>query len=166
MSPSESDRLLPLISNFVNRRVLVFGDAILDEYLSGDCSRISPEAPVPVVRVHSTRQVLGGAANTAANVAALGGRTTLVALVGTDQAGDTLAACAQDAGVDLRPVHSAAPTLRKTRVVGQHQQIVRLDYEDPRLIDESVEAAVLAAFDALIDTADIVVLSEDRKSVV
>jgi D-beta-D-heptose 7-phosphate kinase / D-beta-D-heptose 1-phosphate adenosyltransferase len=158
-----SRELLPLVSNFVNRRVLVFGDAILDEYLSGDCSRISPEAPVPVVRVHSTRQVLGGAANTAANVAALGGKATLVALVGKDQAGDTLAACARDAGVDLHAVHGGAPTLRKTRVVGQHQQIVRLDYEDPRLIESSTEGAVLAGFDALIDTADIVVLSDYAK---
>ena len=163
MSPTESDRLLPLVSNFVNRRVLVLGDAILDEYLSGDCSRISPEAPVPVVRVHSARQVLGGAANTAANVAALGGKATLVALVGRDQAGATLAACARDASVDLKAVQSAAPTLRKTRVVGQHQQIVRLDYEDPQLIDQSTEGAVLAAFEALIDTADIVVLSDYAK---
>ncbi|MGH9241263.1 MAG: PfkB family carbohydrate kinase [Vicinamibacterales bacterium] len=163
MSPTESDRLLPLVSNFGHRRVLVLGDAILDEYLSGDCSRISPEAPVPVVRVHSARQVLGGAANTAANVAALGGKTTLVALLGQDQAGATLAACARDTGVDLRPVDSGLPTLRKTRVVGQHQQIVRLDYEDPQPIGASTEAAVLAAFDALIDAADIVVLSDYAK---
>src|SRR5688500_11127076 len=160
MSPTESDRLLPLVSNFVHRRVLVLGDAILDEYLSGDCSRISPEAPVPVVRVHSARQVLGGAANTAANVAALGGQTTLGALVGADEAGSTLAACARDAGVTLRPVTSAAPTLRKTRVVGQHQQIVRLDYEDPRPLDAATETAILGAFDGTIAACDIVVLSD------
>ena len=69
MSTAESsDRLVSIVSDFVNRRVLVLGDAILDEYLSGDCSRISPEAPVPVVRVHNVRRILGGAANTAANV--------------------------------------------------------------------------------------------------
>ena len=73
MIAESSDRLVPMVSDFAKRRVLVLGDAILDEYLSGDCSRISPEAPVPVVRVHSARRVLGGAANTAANVAALGG---------------------------------------------------------------------------------------------
>jgi D-sedoheptulose 7-phosphate isomerase len=69
---------------------LVLGDAILDEYLSGECSRISPEAPLPVVRVSRVRRVLGGAANTAANIAALGGRATLVALVGSDDAGRRL----------------------------------------------------------------------------
>ena len=80
-------------SPFWRKRVLVLGDAISTS-TSGDCSRISPEAPAPIVRVHTARQVLGGAANTAANVAALGGRATLVALVGRDQAGAALAACA------------------------------------------------------------------------
>ena len=163
MIPLESDRLGSVVADFSNKRVLVLGDAILDEYLSGDCSRISPEAPVPVVRVHSARQVLGGAANTAANVAALGGQTTLVALVGADEAGSTLAACARDAGVTLRPVTSAAPTLRKTRVVGQHQQIVRLDYEDPRPLDAATETAILAAFDGTIAACDIIVLSDYAK---
>src|SRR5688572_8202557 len=150
MSPPESDRLLPLVSEFANRRVLVLGDAILDEYLSGDCSRISPEAPVPVVRVHSARQVLGGAANTAANVAALGGKATLVALVGQDQGGAALAACARDAGVDLRSVYGGLPTLRKTRVVGQQQQIVRLDYEDVQSLAPATETEILTAVDALL----------------
>ena len=152
-----------MVSEFPKRRVLVLGDAILDEYLTGDCSRISPEAPVPVVRVHSARQVLGGAANTAANVAALGGRATLVALVGQDQAGATLASCARDAGVDLHPVTGTAPTLRKTRVVGQHQQIVRLDYEDSRQTDPATAAAVLAAVQNLLATSDIVVMSDYAK---
>jgi D-beta-D-heptose 7-phosphate kinase/D-beta-D-heptose 1-phosphate adenosyltransferase len=163
MTSATSDRLATVVARFGEKRVLVLGDAILDEYLSGDCSRISPEAPVPIVRVHTARQVLGGAANTAANVAALGGRATLVALVGRDQAGAALAACARQAGVTLTPVHSGAPTLRKTRVVGQHQQIVRLDYEEPVALDASVESAILAAFDASISACDIVVMSDYAK---
>src|SRR3977135_4220500 len=100
MSHTESsDRLVEIVSDFVKRRVLVLGDAILDEYLSGDCSRISPEAPVRVVRVHNVRRVLGGAANTAANIAALGGRSTLIAMVGDDEAGATLAKCGRESGV-------------------------------------------------------------------
>jgi D-beta-D-heptose 7-phosphate kinase / D-beta-D-heptose 1-phosphate adenosyltransferase len=158
-----SDRLSGLVSGFANRRVLVLGDAILDEYLSGDCSRISPEAPVPVVKVNSVRRVLGGAANTAANIAALGGRATLVALVGSDDTGATLAECARDAGVDLQPVHNGTPTLRKTRVVGQHQQIVRLDYEDVRLPGAASEGSILAMFEAHIEASDIVVLSDYAK---
>src|SRR5688572_27350565 len=163
MSATHADRLITLVSDFANRRVLVLGDAILDEYVSGDCSRISPEAPVPVVRIQSVRNVLGGAANTAANVAALGGQATLIALVGQDQAGERLAACARDAGVDLRSITTASPTLRKTRVVGQHQQIVRLDYEDIRPPDGRASEAILWLVDQLVSASDIVVMSDYAK---
>ena len=125
-----TDPLADYVSDFTHRRVLVVGDAILDEYLLGDCSRISPEAPVPVLKVNASRHVLGGAANTAANIVSLGGHATLIALVGDDEGGRTLRRCARDAGVDLLAVDHGLATLRKTRVVGQHQQIVRLDYED------------------------------------
>src|SRR5438552_6181407 len=90
-----------LVSKFRHKHVLVVGDAILDEYLLGDCSRISPEAPVPVLKVNATRRVLGGAANTAANVVSLGGRASLIALVGNDEGGAMLRRCATEAGVDL-----------------------------------------------------------------
>src|SRR5262249_62330985 len=109
------------VSSFEQQHVLVLGDAIIDEYLYGDCSRISPEAPVPVLRVTGMRQVLGGAANTAANVVSLGGRATLVAFVGRDAGGDTLRQCALDAGINLCPVDHGQATLRQTRAVGQHQ---------------------------------------------
>src|SRR2546422_7233489 len=82
-----TDPLAVYVAAFKQRRVLVLGDAILDEYLLGDCSRISPEAPVPVLKVNSSRRVLGGAANTAANVVSLGGHATLIALVGSDEGG-------------------------------------------------------------------------------
>src|SRR5207342_440044 len=77
--------IAPIVADFSHRRVVVLGDAILDEYLLGECSRISPEAPVPVLRVNRARRVLGGAANTAANIVSLGGRATLIALVGRDE---------------------------------------------------------------------------------
>src|SRR5258708_16658226 len=117
-------------ASFAAVRVLVLGDAILDEYLSGESLRLSPEAPVPVVRVGEQRRVLGGAANTAANIAALGGRARLITLVGRDQAAADLAVCAADAGIDLATVHDGRPTLRKTRVVAQRHHLVRLDYEE------------------------------------
>src|SRR5213076_3127557 len=90
------DPLSNCVSDFKHRRVLVVGDAILDEYLLGDCSRISPEAPVPVLKVNTSRQVLGGAANTAANIVSLGGKATLIALVGSDEGGFALRRCASD----------------------------------------------------------------------
>src|SRR5436190_18581102 len=118
MTLNDLDPLAAHVTKFAEKRVLVLGDAMLDEYLHGDCSRISPEAPVPVLRVSSSRQVLGGAANTAANIVSLGGRATLIALVGNDEGGQTLRRCASEAGLDLLPVDHGLTTLRKTRVVG------------------------------------------------
>lgn len=161
-----ADAVSRCVLGFTRTRVLVLGDAILDEYLLGDCSRISPEAPVPILKVGSSRQVLGGAANTAANVVALGGHATLIALVGNDDAGAALKQRASDAHVDLVPIDHGMPTLRKTRVVGQHQQIVRLDYEEYRTPDPSVESQVLALFDAHIASCDIVVVSDYAKGFV
>jgi D-beta-D-heptose 7-phosphate kinase / D-beta-D-heptose 1-phosphate adenosyltransferase len=151
------------VAEFKNRRVLVLGDAMLDEYLVGDCSRISPEAPVPVLRVNSARQVLGGAANTAANVVSLGGHATLIALVGNDDGGQTLRRCATEAGIDLLSVDHGLTTLRKTRVVGQQQQIVRLDYEEIQPLAPSVESEILGLFDACVENCDIVVISDYAK---
>lgn len=161
-----SDPLGSYVAAFARRRVLVLGDAILDEYLLGDCGRLSPEAPVPVLHVTSTRRVLGGAANTAANIVSLGGRATLVALVGDDQGGATLKQCAADAGVDLQPVVSDAPTLRKTRVIGQRQQIVRLDYEQIRAPSADTVAGILQQIDASLPACDIVVVSDYAKGFV
>jgi D-beta-D-heptose 7-phosphate kinase/D-beta-D-heptose 1-phosphate adenosyltransferase len=153
-------------AEFRTRRVLVLGDAILDEYLIGECSRLSPEAPVPVLKVSSTRQVLGGAANTAANIVSLGARATLIALVGDDEGGFTLKRCAAAAGIVLHSVNHGQATLRKTRVVGQHQQIVRLDYDEILPPDGAVEAEILDLFDAALADCDIVVVSDYAKGFV
>ena len=161
-----TDPLAVYVADFPRRRVLVLGDAILDEYLHGECGRISPEAPVPVLKVGRVRRVLGGAANTAANVVSLGGRATLVSLVGDDEGGLTLGRCAAEAGVDLRAVHHGRPTLRKTRVVGQQQQIVRLDYEDVQPAGADVDAEILRLFDAAVGDCDIVVVSDYAKGFV
>src|SRR5437870_7537524 len=107
-----SDPLGVLVSDFNQRHVLVLGDAMLDEYLLGDCRRISPEAPVPVLKVNTSRRVLGGAANTAANIVSLGGHATLIALVGSDEGGIALRRRASDAGVDLMAVDHGLATLR------------------------------------------------------
>src|SRR6185436_853575 len=100
------DPVAACVSAFEQQHVLVLGDAIVDEYLYGDCSRISPEAPVPVLRVTRMRQVLGGAANTAANVVSLGARATLISLAGSDEGGGTLRKLALEAGINLCGVES------------------------------------------------------------
>lgn len=162
-SSDRSDALAQYVSAFPQCRVLVLGDAILDEYLIGDCSRISPEAPVPVLRVHADRQELGGAANTAANIVSLGGHATIITLVGTDGAGLTLRRRVTEAGIELLAVDHGIATLRKTRVIGQHQQIVRLDYEEIATSHPRVESEILTHFDAAIGRCDIVVISDYAK---
>src|ERR1043166_3290795 len=161
-----SDPLAGYVENFGRCRVLVVADAIVDEYLLGDCSRISPEAPVPVLKVHAVRRVLGGAANTAANIVSLGGRATLVALAGADEGGHTLRQCAMTAGIDLRVIDHGRATLRKSRVVGQQQQIVRLDCEGVHAPDACLEAAILQQFGAALAGCDIVVISDYAKGCV
>jgi D-beta-D-heptose 7-phosphate kinase/D-beta-D-heptose 1-phosphate adenosyltransferase len=156
-----ADSLVGYVSQFKHRRVLVLGDAILDEYLVGDCGRISPEAPVPVLKVSASKRALGGAANTAANIASLGGHASLIALVGNDDAGRFLRRCASDAGIDLLAVDHGQRTLRKTRVVARQQQIVRLDYEDEQ--STANESEILQLFEARISESDIVIISDYAK---
>src|ERR1035437_7225095 len=96
--------LRDIVENFPKHRVLVLGDVMLDEYLTGNCSRISPEAPVPILAVSSSRTALGGAANTAANITALAGEATLIGLAGDDEAGRLLAETAAARGIDFVPV--------------------------------------------------------------
>jgi D-beta-D-heptose 7-phosphate kinase/D-beta-D-heptose 1-phosphate adenosyltransferase len=130
--------------------VFVAGDALLDVYVSGDVERISPEAPVPVVRQGTERAVLGGAANVAANVAALGARAWLGARVGQDQEGQVLRRLCHERGiVPAALVHDAdVPTTRKTRVLAGYQQLVRLDRELVSPLGAGAARALLAAFAA------------------
>lgn len=167
MQPSRTpDSLERYLNDFRRRRVVVLGDAILDEYLLGECSRLSPEAPVPVVRVTRSRHVLGGAANTAANIVSLGARATLISFVGRDPAGDSLRRCASAAGIQLIPVDHGSATLRKTRVVGQHQQIVRLDYEEIPAPSATLEAEIMEQFERCVEHCDVVVISDYAKGFV
>jgi D-beta-D-heptose 7-phosphate kinase / D-beta-D-heptose 1-phosphate adenosyltransferase len=165
MALNVTGRLHSCIRDFTNQRVLVLGDAILDEYLLGECARLSPEAPVPVLQVRSTRRTLGGAANTAANIVSLGGSATLVSFVGNDDGGATLKRCAKDAGVDLAIDHGLA-TLRKTRVVGHQQQIVRLDYEDMPPTEARAGSEAIGMFAELVEDFDVVVVSDYAKGFV
>src|SRR5438105_7073910 len=122
-----------ILSRFPGCPVLVVGDLMLDEFVWGQVSRISPEAPVPVVDVKNRTYVAGGAANTAANVAALGGRPAIGGLVGDDSAGDRVCQILRANGVSTEAVQRDAgrPTTTKTRVVAHNQQMVRIDHEAP-----------------------------------
>lgn len=157
-------RLSTLLDAARTKRVLVIGDAMLDEYLVGDVDRISPEAPVPVVRVRERRYALGGAANVAQNVAAAGAACRLVAPIGSDAAGEQLASMLAHAGIgDGGLVRVARPTTRKTRVLARSQQLVRVDEEDDRdLSAPDIERIVGAVRTAMTD-ADAVILEDYNK---
>lgn len=120
------------IPEFSAGSVVVAGDVMLDRYLFGGTSRISPEAPVPVVHVRETDDRPGGAANVAVNLASLGARTTLLGIVGQDDEAATLASMLRDQGIDCRFVETSRwPTITKTRVLSRGQQLIRLDREEP-----------------------------------
>jgi D-beta-D-heptose 7-phosphate kinase/D-beta-D-heptose 1-phosphate adenosyltransferase len=158
--------LRDIVERFASCHILVLGDVMLDEYLTGDCSRISPEAPVPVLAVGSSRAVLGGAANTSLNIRSLGGRATLISLVGDDEPGQVLSATAASAGIEFISVRDGRPTSRKVRVVGHQQQLLRLDYEAIRDIDTETEDRILEAATPLFDTCSAVVISDYAKGFV
>jgi D-beta-D-heptose 7-phosphate kinase/D-beta-D-heptose 1-phosphate adenosyltransferase len=135
-------RLLELLDACRDREVWVVGDLMLDEYVQGAVERISPEAPVPVVRVGDVHFRLGGAANVARQVAVLGARAVLAGVVGEDATGEQLVADCARAGIDTRAIHQdpRRRTTRKLRVLGHGQQLVRLDWEDVRATDEAIAA--------------------------
>lgn len=148
--------------DFASARVLVVGDVMLDRYWHGQTGRISPEAPVPVVRMQDSEDRPGGAANVALNLAALGVRPTLVGLVGADDAGDRIGHELANAGVDARLVRVAErPTITKLRVLARHQQLLRVDFEEP--FHDLDPAPLERAMAEVVGDADIVILSDYAK---
>lgn len=145
-----------------NARVLVVGDVMLDRYWFGDVSRISPEAPVPVVKVERMEERPGGAANVARNCAALGAQTQLLSVVGADEAGASLARLMSESGI-RSSLHedSGLSTTVKLRVLGRQQQLLRIDFENTP--DHEVLKAKLAEFERMLPDTDVVILSDYGK---
>ena len=158
------ERLSSLLSAATGHRIAVIGDAMLDVYLRGDVERISPEAPVPVVRVRERRMALGGAANVAQNVAALGAACDLVCVVGDDPNAGLLRAMLAALGAsDRAVVETARPTTTKTRVVARAQQVVRVDEEDDGELGAADIPRLLAVVRTALEGADAVVLEDYNK---
>ncbi|MGL6095215.1 MAG: bifunctional heptose 7-phosphate kinase/heptose 1-phosphate adenyltransferase, partial [Fimbriiglobus sp.] len=156
------------LSRFRGCPVLVVGDLMLDEFVWGQVSRISPEAPVPVVEVQRRTFTAGGAANTAANIGALGGRPVLAGVVGDDPAGDRVCDILASQGVDTAPVvrDPERPTTTKSRVIAHSQQIVRIDHERPGPISDEVAAGLLARVAAALPDVRGCVVSDYGKGVI
>ncbi len=165
MRPSLSrPRLQTLLRSATGKRIAVVGDAMLDVYLKGDVDRISPEAPVPVVRVRERRSALGGAANVAQNVAALGAKAELVAVVGRDASAKALRAMLKELGGETRAlVEVDRPTTTKTRVLARVQQVVRFDEEEDADLGAADIARVLNAVAHAVADADALVLEDYNK---
>lgn len=145
-------------------RVLVVGDLMLDCYYWGDVGRISPEAPVPVVKVNEKTYRLGGAGNVAANLSGLGCVATLIGLTGQDTASGQLRELLASFEIQDRClVDASRPTITKTRVMASKQQVVRLDEEDGRDMDPRMSERVLAELDAMLPSVNAVVLSDYGK---
>ena len=156
-----------VIERLRDHRVLVIGDLMIDEYLRGDVHRVSPEAPVPVLELRATEHRLGGAANTAHNLARLGARATVIGVVGADDGAGVLSAALDRAGVAARTcVDRDRPTTRKTRLVAGGHQIARVDAERRTPIGGAVLDELTAAIVAAVADADAVVLSDYGKGVV
>ena len=169
IAPLDARRGRELVARFAGLPVLVVGDVMLDRFIVGHVTRISPEAPVPVVRFRSEHVRLGGAANVAHNILALGGRASLVGIVGADAAADRLrgALAAAGASVDGLVADAARPTTEKVRIVTErNQQVARVDYEQDAEADARIEREIVARIGALGGGARALLVSDYLKGAV
>lgn len=168
MKPHDIARIDKIISKFKDVKILIVGDIILDEFIWGDTSRISPEAPVPVVLVERESLMPGGAANVASNICALGAKAYLVGAIGRDEHGRRLEKILKEKGVDLEGVISDAerPTTLKTRVVARHQQIVRIDREKISHLSEPINKEIIDYVREKIKEVDGVIIEDYGKGVI
>ena len=168
MKTQDFSKLKNIISNFAKAKVLVVGDLILDEFLWGDVSRISPEAPVPVVWVKRESFMPGGASNVANNLRSLGSRTYLAGVIGDDERGAILKSELEQKGIDTTGiiVDESRPTTLKTRVVAQHQQVVRIDKEKVDTLSDAMISRIMDHVKKLIDKIDAIVIEDYGKGVI
>ncbi|HKG12980.1 MAG TPA: D-glycero-beta-D-manno-heptose-7-phosphate kinase [Pyrinomonadaceae bacterium] len=170
MSRLTQQRAAELVSRFRERRIVVYGDVMLDEFVWGDVTRISPEAPVPVVEIRRESVHLGGAANVLSNLRALGVRSALVGVVGQDRAGERVRAELREAGaLDAEEnliVDVSRPTTVKTRIIAHSQLVVRADRERRAPLDATVEERVVETLRRLLRGADALVVSDYDKGAV
>ncbi len=165
MTTVPTKRLKEILHSFKDQQIIVVGDIMLDHFIKGDVTRISPEAPVPVVAVKKEFFVAGGAGNVAVNLSAMGAKPILVSVVGDDLGGEMLKGFLRDKQVDLRGVAEDPnrPTTQKVRVMAEQQQIVRFDRESKKTVDSSVGNQCMESFKAALKNAKGVILSDYGK---
>lgn len=165
MQTITTKRLKEILRAFKGKEMIVVGDVMLDHFIKGNVSRISPEAPVPVVAVNNEFFVAGGAGNVAVNLAALGAKPTLVSVVGQDAGGELLKSFLRKKNVDICGVaeDSDRPTTQKVRVMAEQQQIVRFDRESKTPVAHGAAASCMQSFENAMKRAKGVVLSDYGK---
>jgi rfaE bifunctional protein kinase chain/domain len=167
MTAISISRAQKLLKAMRGRQVLILGDVMLDEFLWGDVSRISPEAPVPVVEVKRHTFHLGGAGNVARNVRSMEGRPCLAGVIGKDVAGDKVREALVEAGIEdlLVPADRGRPTTVKTRIIAHHQQVVRADREHADDISTALENTLLSRVRQALPRCSALILSDYQKGV-
>jgi rfaE bifunctional protein kinase chain/domain len=168
MVPVKPEHMRKVLESIGRSKVLILGDIMLDEYLFGSVSRISPEAPVPVVEISSIRLLLGGAANVAANIQAIGDAAILLGTVGEDEAAVKLSQLLKEKGIsrDYLVNDPSRQTTIKTRIIAHSQQVVRADRENLHELDPETEARVLSKFKAVAPEIKAVIISDYGKGVI
>jgi rfaE bifunctional protein kinase chain/domain len=161
-------RLKKAVSGFKDKKILVLGDLILDEFVWGRVSRISPEAPVPVVWVKNESFMPGGASNVANNINSLGGKSYMVGVVGADERAGILRGELEHRGVNINGVFSDPhrPTVLKTRVIAHQQQVVRIDKEKVEPIRDSIMKKVAGFVEDVIDEMDGIIVEDYGKGLI
>jgi len=162
------DKIENILKNIGKAKVLILGDIMLDEYLLGSVNRISPEAPVPVVEITSSRILLGGSANVAANIRALGDEPMLLGTVGEDDASIKLTQLLKQKGIssDFCLHDTTRQTTIKTRILAHNQQVVRADRENRHELSDDIESKVYKRFLSVADEISAVIISDYGKGVV
>ncbi|MFA5352907.1 MAG: D-glycero-beta-D-manno-heptose-7-phosphate kinase [Thermodesulfovibrionales bacterium] len=156
-----------IVSSFQNKKVLIIGDLILDRYIHGKVSRISPEAPVPVVDVVDESFLLGGAANVANNIIALGGRVSMAGIRGMDSAGRVMMELLAEKGISTKGIiEDKRPTTMKTRVIAHNQQVVRFDREDKKRLEGKRLLQLMEYIREAVRSHDAVIISDYKKGVI
>ncbi|MCD6228422.1 MAG: D-glycero-beta-D-manno-heptose-7-phosphate kinase [Candidatus Omnitrophica bacterium] len=161
-------QLRKIIRKWKGKKILVIGDLILDHYIFGQAERISPEAPVPVIRASQEKFLGGGAVNVAFNLIDLGAKVTLCGIVGKDYFGDTLLSFLKKRGMDTSLIFTDKyrPTTLKTRIIAQHQQVVRVDWESKEFLHLELSARVLKKIKKAVDMVEGVIIEDYGKGMI
>lgn len=157
-----------ILNSIKNKKIIVLGDIMLDEYIFGNVDRISPEAPVPIINVSKEHSTLGGAANVAANLKALGAEPVLIGVYNNDTAGNKIVSLLKSKMIDTSGLveDSSRPTITKTRVIGHQQQMIRLDRELVGTLDKSVLIDIKHKIDTHIKDVCALIVSDYAKNVI